>query len=43
MQAHKQLQTFLQYSKVLINEKMRYPKLKVFTISKIKLLMKSKS
>ena len=43
MQAHKQLQPHLQYSKFLINKKkMHFPKLKVFTISKIKVLIKSK-
>ena len=42
MQAHKQSQPFIQYSKNLINEKINFSKLKLFTISKVRDSIKSK-
>ena len=43
MQAHKQLQSFLNYYKIFDNRrKMYFLKLKGFTISKIRVLIKSK-
>ena len=43
MQAHKQLQPFMENSKILINEKMHFSKLKELTISKIRLSIGNKS
>ena len=44
MQAHKQLQSFLNYYKIFDKRrKMYFLKLKVFTISKIRVLIKSKA
>ena len=44
MQAHKQLQPFLHYSEIFNKrKKMYFPKLKVFTISKIRALTDSKA
>ena len=42
MQAHKQPQPFIQYSKISINEKIHFSKLNVLTFSKIRVYIESK-